>query len=148
MSRARRCRAPGRDRGSTTIELAILAPAVITFFVVAIIAGRFAIALQAADSAAFDAARNASLSRTEATALTRARTTATNSFTAQGIRCQSLTVNVDTSGFRRPVGQPASVRVEVVCVAELRDVALPGMPGSATLRASFISPLDTYRSRR
>ena len=136
------------DGGSTTIELAVLAPAVITFFVVAIIAGRFAIALQAADSAAFDAARNASLSRTESTAVSRARATATASFTAQGIRCRTLTVNVDARGFRTPVGQPATVRVEVVCRAELSDVALPGMPGVTTLRASFISPLDTYRSRR
>lgn len=138
-----------KDRGSTTIELAILAPAVITFFVVAIIAGRFAIALQAADSAAFDAARTASLSRTEATAISRAKATAAASFAAQGIRCRGpIQVNVDTSGFRTPVGQPASVRVEVVCRAELSDVALPGMPGVTTLKASFISPLDTYRSRR
>ena len=137
-----------RDRGSTTIELAILAPAVITFFVVALIAGRFAIALQAADSAAFDAARNASLSRTEATAIARAETTATSSFAAQGIRCRSLTVQSDTSGFGTPVGQPASVRVTVTCVVELSDIALPGMPGTATLLASFVSPLDTYRSRQ
>lgn len=137
------------DRGSTTIELAILAPAVITFFVVAVIAGRYAIALQAADSAAFDAARTASLSRTEGTARSRAITAAKASFAAQGIRCRGpLGVQVDTSGFRVPVGQPGSVRVTVTCRAELSDVALPGMPGVTTLRASFTSPLDTYRSRR
>ncbi len=138
----------GRDRGSTTIELAILAPAVLTFFVVAIIAGRFAIALQAADSAAFDAARNASLSRTESAAVSRAQTAATRSFNAQGIRCRSLKVTVNARGFQVPVGQPATVRVTVACVAELSDVALPGMPGTTTLRSSFVSPLDTYRSRR
>ena len=137
------------DRGSTTIELAILAPAVITFFVVALIAGRYGIALQAADSAAFDAARNASLSRTESAAVARARSTASASFAAQGIRCRNpVDVHVDASGFRVPVGQPGTVRVTVTCVVDLRDIALPGMPGTTTLRSSFISPLDTYRSRR
>jgi hypothetical protein len=138
-----------RDRGSTTIELAILAPAVITFFVVALIAGRYAIALQAADSAAFDAARNASLSRTEAAAVARATVSASDSFAAQGIRCRNpVGVQVDTSGFAVPVGQPGTVSVTVICVVELSDIALPGMPGSTTLHSTFVSPLDTYRSRR
>lgn len=144
---ARARRAGAGDRGSAALELAILTPAVITFFAAAVIAGRCALALQAADSAAFDAARTASLSRTEAAALDRASAAAYDSFTAQGIECRSLAVTVDGSGFATPVGQPASVSVSVQCVAELRDVALPGMPGTITLDSSFVSPLDTYRSR-
>jgi Flp pilus assembly protein TadG len=137
-----------RDRGSATIELVILTPAIITFFVLGLMAGRFAIAKQAADSAAFDAARTASLSRTEAQARSRARLAAINSFTAQGIRCRTLTVTTDTSGFGTPVGEPAAVRVTVRCVVEMADIAVPGMPGTMTLSSSFVSPLDTYRSRR
>jgi Flp pilus assembly protein TadG len=136
-----------RDRGSASIELAVLTPAVIAFFAAVVIAGRITLALQAADSAAYDAARTASLARDATTARVQALSAATASFTAQGITCRSVTVNVDTTGFSIPVGQPATVRVTVSCVAELRDVALPGMPGSTTLSSSFVSPLDRYRSR-
>ena len=136
-----------RERGSASIELAVLTPAVIAFFAAVVIAGRITLALQAADSAAYDAARTASLARNPTTARTQAFSAATSSFTAQGITCRSVTVSVDTSGFSVPVGQPATVRVTVSCVAELRDVALPGMPGSTTLTSSFVSPLDRYRSR-
>lgn len=135
------------QKGAASIELAVLTPAVIAFFAAVVIAGRITLALQAADSAAYDAARTASLARNPGTAQAQALGEATRSFTAQGITCRSVTVNVDTSGFSVPVGQPATVRVTVSCVAELSDVALPGMPGTTTLTSSFVSPLDRYRSR-
>jgi Flp pilus assembly protein TadG len=136
-----------RDRGSASIELAVLTPAVIAFFAAVVIAGRITLALQAADSAAYDASRTASLARNPTIARVQALNAATASFTAQGITCLSVTVVVDTAGFSVPVGQPATVRVTVSCVAQLSDVALPGMPGSVTLTSSFVSPLDRYRSR-
>jgi hypothetical protein len=135
------------DRGTTSIELAILAPAVIGFFAAVVIAGRITLALQAADSAAYDAARTASLARTAAIALPAANNAARASFTSQGITCTSLSVAVNTAGFLVPPGQPATVTVTVTCVAQLADVALPGMPGSTTLTTSFVSPLDRYRAR-
>ncbi|WP_290865171.1 TadE/TadG family type IV pilus assembly protein [Hamadaea sp.] len=131
-----------------SVELAILTPAVLAFFATAIIAGRYAIAKQAADAAAFDAARTASLARNADDAFDRALTAATNSFDAQGITCRRpVRVDIDVSGFAVPVGQPASVRVTVTCDADLGDVALPGMPGTMRLSSSFVSPLDTYRTR-
>lgn len=142
----------GRDRGTIAIEMAILTPAVIAFFATALIAGRYAIAKQAADSAAFDAARTASLSRTAATAQSRAREAALRSFTAQGVTCRQLTVSVDTSEFGNDVGEPAVVRVTVVCLAEMSDLivpdlAFPGTDGTIRLESDFVSPLDTYRTR-
>ncbi len=136
-----------RESGSASIELAVLTPAVIAFFAAVVTAGRITLALQSADSAAYDASRTASLARNPTAARAQALSAATASFTAQGITCRSVTVTVDTSGFSVPVGQPATVRVTVTCVAELRDVAMPGLPGSATLTSSFVSPLDRYRSR-
>jgi len=135
------------DRGSASIELAILTPAVIAFFAAVVIAGRITLALQAADSAAYDAARFASLARNPTTARAQALSAANASFKAQGITCRRVDVVVDTSGFSVAVGQPATVRVTVSCAAELKDVALPGMPGTTTLTSSFVSPLDRYRSR-
>lgn len=139
---------PGGERGSVSVELAILAPGVITLFVVALIAGRYSGSLQASDSAAYDAARTASLQRTAAAARTQAQATALASFRAQGITCRTLTVTVNTSEFSKPVGTPASVTATVTCVVELKDITLPGLPGSTTLTSTFTSPLDTYRGRR
>ncbi len=135
------------QRGATSIELAILTPAVIAFFAAMVIAGRVTLALQAADAAAYDAARTASLSRTAAIAQPAAVNAALTSFTSQGISCNTLSVSVNTAGFFVPVGQPATVSVTVTCVAMLADIALPGMPGSTTLTSSFVSPLDLYRAR-
>jgi hypothetical protein len=56
-------------------------------------------------------------------------------------------VDVDTSGFRVPVGLPAQVRATVTCVVALGDLALPGFPGSRTVTATAVSPVDTYRER-
>ena len=139
---------PGwRQRGATSIELAILTPAVIGFFVAVVIAGRVTLARQAADSAAYDAARTASLARTAATAQPSATNAALASFNSQGITCTSLSVFVNIAGFSIPVGQSATVTVTVTCVVMLSDIALPGMPGSTTLTSSFVSPLDRYRER-
>ncbi|NUR50424.1 MAG: pilus assembly protein [Hamadaea sp.] len=136
------------SRGTIAVELAILTPAVLAFFASAIIAGRYAIAKQAADAASFDAARTASQARTAREATNRALAAAQRSFDAQGITCRTpVDVDVDVSGFGVPVGQPASVRVTVTCDAELGDVALPGMPGTIRLSSTFVSPLDTYRTR-
>ncbi|MBV1851742.1 TadE/TadG family type IV pilus assembly protein [Catellatospora tritici] len=140
-------RAGARERGSATIELAVLTPVAIVFFIAVLMAGRIGLARQAADAAAYDAARTASLARTEGTAGTQARDAAARSFAAQGIRCKTMTVATDTSGFDVPVGQSATVRVSLTCVADFSDIVLPGMPGSATLTSTFTSPLDTYRSR-
>jgi len=140
-----------RDRGSTAIELAILAPSVLAFFVTALIAGRYSLAQQAADAAAFDAARTASLARTEPEARSQARTAALASFAAQGVECRTpATADVDTDGFRVDEGQPATVSVTVHCDLEFRDISLPFLPrslGTIELSSSFVSPLDTYRSR-
>ena len=136
-----------RDRGSASIEMAVLAPAVIAVFVMLMIGGRTNTARQAIDAAAFDAARTASLARDGGLAQAQATEAATNTLAAQGLDCERLTVTVDTSGFAVPVGQPATVTATISCVVTYSDIALPGMPGNAILTSSFVSPLDQYRSR-
>ncbi|GGM23805.1 TadE/TadG family type IV pilus assembly protein [Dactylosporangium sucinum] len=136
-----------RDTGSVSIELAIITPAVLALLATAVIAGRVNLARQSIEAAAFDAARTASLARTKVTAQAEALAAATSTLTAQGLHCSSISVAVNTTGFDVPVGAPATVTVIVTCQATFSDVALAGMPGRATLSASFTSPLDTYRSR-
>lgn len=137
----------GQDRGSVAIELAILTPAMILFFVVTVVAGRVNLAHQAAEAAAFEAARTASLARDAGTAENNGEAAALASFESQGITCVSLNVEVDTAGFGIEPPATAVVTASVSCNVHLADVALPGTPGSLTLTAEFTSPLDRYRSR-
>ena len=133
-----------RDRGSATIEAVILAPAFLLFIGLIIGAGRVATAHQSVESAAAEAARTASISRTAGQARADATSSAQHTLANQGIQCASLTVDVDTSGFSTPVGTPARVTATVVCVG---DLSVPGMPGTIRIAATVGSPLDTYRGR-
>lgn len=150
-----------RDRGSVSVEVAILAPAFIALLVLAGVAGRTAVAAEAVEAAAHDAARAASISRDAGTAGQRARDAAVRQLDWRGLSCTD-TPTVDLSGavngqatsfaaaFRSSVGQQASVTVRLTCTVDLSDLmldALPGMPSSRRVSASFTSPLDRYRSR-
>ena len=138
------------DRGSATIELVLMMPVVVAMISMISLAGRLALARQVADSAAYDAARSASLARTETQARSSAITAAQSSFAGQGFRCDPLTVTPNLAGFRVPPGQTATVTVRVTCRVDLRSVLdMPSLPVSdyITLSSSFVSPLDTYRSR-
>ena len=135
-----------RDRGSAALELVIIAPGLLLVLAVLIFAGRVAIAQQAVDSAAADAARSASIARTQGQAQASAEAAASASLTNQTTRCVSTAVTVDTSGFATPVGTPASVGATVTCQVDLAGL-LPGLPGSMSITATVRSPLDTYRER-
>ncbi len=137
------------QRGSASVELMIITVYVFLFTAVMVMAGRMTLAHQTADAAAYAAARSASLARTELEAEHAARDAADAWFTSQGIVCTRLEVYLHPEGFRQPVGQAATVSVDVECEATLEDIALKdsGIPGSITLTSSFVSPLDRYRSR-
>jgi len=135
------------DRGSVTLEFVVLAPVLLALLGLLIMAGRVAIASNSVEAAADEAARSASISRTAAGARSSAQDGARRSLAQQDLRCTSVQVDVDTSGFAVPVGLPAQVRATVTCVVSLADVALPGFPGSRTVTATAVSPVDTYRER-
>ncbi|MEU4360758.1 pilus assembly protein [Promicromonospora sp. NPDC023987] len=107
--------------------------------------GRVAIANQAIESVAAQAARSASIARTQGEANASAEDGAAASLANQDIRCRTSSVTVDTSGFAAPPGTPASVEATVSCAVDLSDVALPGVPGSITITKTMSSPIDTYR---
>ena len=121
---------------------------IITVFGDAIVprGGRVALSHQAVESAAADAARAASISRTQGQAASNAETAAAASLSSQNLRCVSTSVSIDTAGFASPVGTPASVGATVTCQVDLAGL-LPGLPGSMTISATMRSPLDTYRER-
>jgi Flp pilus assembly protein TadG len=135
------------DTGSVTLELAILAPAVLLLLGLVVVAGRLAIAHQSIDHAAQTAARAATLARDPATAAASATRSAHAELDAGDLHCTSLTVAVDTDGFAVPVGRPASVTATVTCTVTLAGLAVPGIPGTRRVTATATSPLDTYRGR-
>ncbi len=138
---------PTRQRGSVTIELAILAPSLLLVASLAMIVGRISLAGAAVDATAYSAARAASLARDPDTAKRRAETSIQSTMAAQDLHCLDLRVNVDTSQFGRDVGEPASVTVSIECRVSLTDFAMPGMPTSRWVSAQYSSPLDQFRSR-
>ena len=127
----------GDDRGSTAVEIALALPIGIALLLLLIAAGRYSSALIEVQSTAGAAARAASLARSPGAA-----TIAAAQSTATMTGCTTHTVRVDTSAFR-PGGQ---VTVEVTCTISTRSLTGFGAPGSLTVEATSISPLDVYRT--
>jgi Flp pilus assembly protein TadG len=139
------------DAGSAALELVVLAPVLLALIALVIAAGRVSIAQSSVDAAARDAARQASISLTPASAKAAGRESADESLASDGLNCVSEVVSVNTggpySGFQVPAGTPATVSATVGCKVPLSDLYLPGTPGSHWLWSTFYSPLDVYRAR-
>lgn len=135
------------DRGSASIEAAIAVPAFALFVGLIIFGGRTATTQQSVESAAADAARSASILRSDSEAKSAAQKAASTSLSNQGINCLRIDVDVNTRQFSRSVGEPAHVEVTVSCLVDLADLSVPGVPGTRTIEASMTSPLDTWRER-
>lgn len=141
-------RRPSRvDRGSVTLELAILTPALILVLGLLVLAGRVQVAASAVEHAAAAGARAASLARTIDAAHTAATEAVGRELAAAGIACATTSVTVDVVGLTAPLGDPASVTVTASCTVSMADLAVPGLPGTRTLSGQALSPIDRYRTR-
>lgn len=136
-----------REQGSVSVELALLAPALLLLLSFAVVAGRAQIADNAVAEAARAGAREASLARDAATATTVATAQVQRTLAAQDLRCQRTAIDVDTAGFQAPAGQPGDVTVSITCVVGMADLLADGLPGSVTVEATFSSPVDAFRER-
>lgn len=137
------------DRGSATLELAILTPFMLMVIALMVLGGRVAIAGNTVTTVAGNAAREASLARTAGTAIANATSSARAGLAAQAINCAGGgTVSVDTSGFGAAArGVPGQVvTVTISCVVPIADLGLPGAPGTRTLSDQAVSPIDPNRS--
>lgn len=124
------------------VELVILTPIFMSLVLLVVAAGRVQDAGVRVTGAARDGARAASLERTQDAAADAARQAVRANMDGQGVACVGgpvITVSTDrfTAGGR--------VDVTVRCKAGLGDVALPGLPGSATLTKRASSPIELYR---
>ena len=133
------------DRGSESVELAILLPVGILVLAMLVIGARIALAGDRVSGVAGIAARDASLARSAAAAQQTATASATEALADRNLHCADVQVSVDTSGFDSAPGVPASVTVAVACTVDLSDIGVTGLPGSRTLRDTATSPLDPAR---
>lgn len=134
------------ERGSASVEVVLGLPVFLLLVGLVILGGRTAIATQAVQAAASDAARAASISRTAGEAQAAAAAAGNAGVDQRNLTCLTLSVSADTSGFAVPVGTPATVSATVTCRVNLTGVDLPGL-GEREVTATMVSPLDTYRGR-
>jgi Flp pilus assembly protein TadG len=140
---------PGRrrrdDRGSESVEMAILLPVGILILAMLVIGARIALAGDRISGVAGIAARDASLARSATAAQQIATASATDALADRNLHCADVQVSVDTSGFSSAPGAPAAVTVAVACTVDLSDIGVAGLPGSRILRDTATSPLDPAR---
>ena len=133
------------ERGSAAVEVTMVAPVLVLFVLVIIFGGRLALARQAVQSAAFDAARAASLARTQPDARTAAAKTAAATQPSQKLLFATTHSAWTPRGSRSPSepGPPSPS-------ADLRRRDRPGLrhrrdrPGGR--RGGL--PLDSFRERK
>lgn len=132
----------GTDRGSMTMELVLLTPILMVFLGLVVVLGRIAETGSEVTGAARDAARAASLQHSPSAAAAAATSAARSELDTESIDCSTgAQVSVDTSNWR-PGGW---VSVRVTCTVRLDDVGFRLLPGSRTVEATALSPLELFR---
>ena len=122
--------------------MVIVVPVVMLLLELGIAGGRHAQAQSLADTAAFSAARAASLAADPAQAETAAADAAAASLADAGSACTSWSVSPELGAFQ-PGG---SVSVDVTCQVSFSDITLLPLPGSIAVTGHAVSPIDEYRS--
>ena len=148
--RRRRLRIKGRnDRGSLSVELVVLAPALALLLLLLGAGGRVVEVQGHIDGAARDAARAASLARSSAQAGELARQAALADLTA-GSWCALRSVAVLVTGY--PAAGPlpaggASVGVTVSCEVNMSPFAALGFTAQMRYTGQAVAPLDPFMCR-
>jgi Flp pilus assembly protein TadG len=129
------------DRGSASAELVICTPVLLLLAVVAMALGHLVLEQSQVVDVARAAAEAASVWPTPAAATEAARSVVAEELSGDGLHCTSTVVSVNTS-LLQPGG---SVNVAIACVVTVAAAGAPGLPGSVTLRASAVAPIEIYR---
>jgi Flp pilus assembly protein TadG len=129
------------ERGTMAIEVVILTPTLIAAIMVIAAGARYVDARGQTNSAAYAAARAASLTTNQEAAVEAGTQAAEDSMSQRGHACSDLKVDIDAGDFN-PGGD---VRATVTCVADLSDLGLP-LPSSKTFTFSAVVPLERHRA--
>jgi len=135
------------ERGSMSVELAVIAPALVLLMLLVAFGGRLVEARGAIDGAARDAARAASLARTPGDGPLGATTLAEQAAAADltGF-CTGGKLNVEVTGFTAlndpaPLGD--NVTVSVTCGINTNFFGL----GTHSMTGTAVAPLDPFMCR-
>ncbi|MGI5353011.1 TadE/TadG family type IV pilus assembly protein [Streptomyces sp. CA-250714] len=124
------------------MEFVLLVPLIVLLGLVAVGLGRLADTRLIVGDAAHQAARAASIPRTETAARSAAQRAAEAALRDARTSCTHPQVTVATGGLK----PGRAVTVKVTCTADLSDLSKTRMPGSIELRGNAVSPVDAYRS--
>ncbi|GGW97818.1 TadE/TadG family type IV pilus assembly protein [Streptomyces noursei] len=125
------------------MELVLVTPLLVLMLLVVVALGRLADARLVVADAAHQAARAASLARTEHVARIQAARAAAAALREAGTTCTSPSVLVTTGGLT----PGAHVSTKVSCTAGLGDLTHTGLPGHVRLAGTAFSVVDTFRGR-
>jgi Flp pilus assembly protein TadG len=130
------------ERGSMSIEIVLLTPALVAAIIVIAAGARFVDAREETSGAAFAAARAASLTSNQEAAVAAGTEAARHAMSDRGQSCATLDVTIDAHDFA-PGG---TIRATVSCLADLSDLSGFGiLPGHKTFTATAAVPLDQHR---
>jgi hypothetical protein len=122
------------------IEIVLLTPVLVAFTLLVVAGGRLVARQSDVDSTARDAARAASIERSEGSARSAGKAVTLRN----GDNCDPPVV--DTSDWPPPGSvRSGSVTVTVSCQASYAGLGLIGLHGSATVTGTSTAPVDQYR---
>jgi Flp pilus assembly protein TadG len=125
------------DRGSASVELAILAPLVGLLLGAVVLVGRVQLARADVGGAARSAARDLSIARDPYVAVEGVRADLMMTLEVGSPTCRTLSFTPDIGTAR--------VSVTLTCIVDLREAAVLPVPGSMSISASASEIVDTYR---
>ncbi|MFI6576155.1 TadE/TadG family type IV pilus assembly protein [Nocardiopsis sp. NPDC050513] len=131
----------GDDRGSVSVELALLTPLLLSFALLMVLAGRVVGAGSTADEVAHAAARAAALERQVPQAEAAAQRITAASLASEGLTCSSHTLTLDHNGLA-PGG---FVTATLECHVGLDDLAGLSVPSTVTISGSSTVAVDAFR---
>ncbi|WP_455130924.1 TadE/TadG family type IV pilus assembly protein [Propionibacterium acidifaciens] len=137
----------GDERGSASLELVIVVPAVVAVIALLTAGWRLWSVRSQVREAAAAGARAATLARSGAEAEQAASAAIDADLETVGSSCTGPTVGIDVSAFSAPPGQGGDVVVDVTCEVPFTDLLIP-MPGALTVEGHAGSRLDNFRERQ
>lgn len=137
----------GDERGSASLELVIVVPAVVAVIALLTAGWRLWSVRSQVREAAAAGARAATLARSGAEAEQAASAAIDADLGTVGSSCTAPTVDIDVSAFSAPPGQGGDVVAAVTCEVPFTDLLIP-MPGALTVKGRAGSRLDSFRERQ
>ena len=128
------------ERGSASVELAILAPLVGLLLGAVVLVGRVQLARADVEGAARSAARDLSISRDPYVAVEGVRSALMETLDVGSPTCRTLSFNAEIGSTQ--------VAVTLTCTVDLQEAAVLPVPGSMSVSASASEVIDIYREGR